>query len=91
MPSVLMRHTFAALSIAAIIATFLIARQMGMSVEQIEKTYEHLPDAAESHAGSWTHLQIGSSFLPRHRGWGLFALVSCSACSGRGGGIRSWR
>jgi hypothetical protein len=43
-----MRHTFAAFSIAANIPTFLIARQMGTSVEQIEKTYGHLlPDAAE--------------------------------------------
>jgi integrase len=47
-PPYSMRHTFAAFSIAANIPTFLIARQMGTSVEQIEKTYGHLlPDAAE--------------------------------------------
>jgi integrase len=37
-----MRHTFASFSIAAGVPTFLIARQMGTSVEQIEKTYGHL-------------------------------------------------
>jgi integrase len=43
-----MRHTYAAFSIAAGVPTFLIARQMGTSVEQIEKTYGHLlPDAAD--------------------------------------------
>jgi hypothetical protein len=47
-PPYSMRHTFVAFSIAANIRTFLIARQLGTSVEQIEKTYGHLlPDAAE--------------------------------------------
>jgi integrase len=47
-PPYALRHTFAAFSIAAGVPTFLIARQMGTSVEQIEKTYGHLlPDAAE--------------------------------------------
>jgi hypothetical protein len=41
-----MRHTFASNAIAAGIATFEIARVMGTSVVQIEKTYGHLlPDA----------------------------------------------
>ena len=43
-----MRHTFASFAIAAGIATFEIARMMGTSVEQIEKTYGHLlPDALD--------------------------------------------
>jgi hypothetical protein len=43
-----MRHTFAANAIAAGIATFEIARVMGTSVLQIEKTYGHLlPDAID--------------------------------------------
>jgi integrase len=43
-----MRHTFAAFAIAAGVPTFLVARQMGTSVEQIERTYGHLlPDAAD--------------------------------------------
>ena len=43
-----MRHTFASFAIAAGIATFEIARMMGTSIEQIEKTYGHLlPDALE--------------------------------------------
>jgi integrase len=43
-----LRHTFASFAIAAGIATFEIARMMGTSVEQIEKTYGHLlPDALE--------------------------------------------
>jgi integrase len=43
-----LRHTFASFSIAAGIPTFEIARLMGTSVEQIEKTYGHLlPDAIE--------------------------------------------
>jgi integrase len=42
------RHTFAANCIAAGIATFEIARVMGTSVLQIEKTYGHLlPDAID--------------------------------------------
>jgi integrase len=43
-----MRHTFASFSIAAGVPTFLIAKQMGTSVEQIDRTYGHLlPEAAE--------------------------------------------
>lgn len=43
-----MRHTFACFAIAAGIPTFEIARMMGTSIEQIEKTYGHLlPDALE--------------------------------------------
>ena len=43
-----MRHTFASFAIAAGIPTFEIARMMGTSIEQIEKTYGHLlPDAIE--------------------------------------------
>jgi integrase len=42
------RHTFASFAIAAGIPTFEIARIMGTSIEQIEKTYGHLlPDALE--------------------------------------------
>jgi integrase len=43
-----LRHTFASFSIAAGLPTFEIARMMGTSIEQIEKTYGHLlPDALE--------------------------------------------
>ena len=43
-----MRHTFAANCIAAGIPTFEIARHMGTSVSQIEKTYGHLlPDSID--------------------------------------------
>jgi integrase len=43
-----MRHTFASFAIAAGIPTFEIARMMGTSIAQIEKTYGHLlPDALE--------------------------------------------
>ena len=43
-----MRHTFASFAIAAGIATVEIARMMGTSIEQIEKTYGHLlPDAID--------------------------------------------
>lgn len=43
-----MRHTFASNAIAAGIPTFEIARVMGTSVLQIEKTYGHLlPDAID--------------------------------------------
>ena len=43
-----LRHTFASFAIAAGIPTFEIARMMGTSVAQIEKTYGHmLPDALE--------------------------------------------
>ena len=43
-----LRHTFASFAIAAGIATFEIARMIGTSIEQIEKTYGHLlPDALD--------------------------------------------
>jgi integrase len=43
-----LRHTFASFAIAAGIPTFEIARMMGTSIDQIEKTYGHLlPDALE--------------------------------------------
>ena len=43
-----LRHMFASFAIAAGIATFEIARMMGTSIEQIEKTYGHLlPDALD--------------------------------------------
>lgn len=43
-----LRHTFASFAIAAGIPTFEIARMMGTSIEQIEKTYGHLlPDALD--------------------------------------------
>jgi integrase len=43
-----LRHTFASFAISAGIPTFEIARMMGTSIEQIEKTYGHLlPDAIE--------------------------------------------
>lgn len=47
-----MRHTYAAFSIAAEVALFTLARRMGTSVEQIDKTYGHLlPDAADHERG----------------------------------------
>ena len=43
-----LRHSFAAWSIAAGIGLFELARLMGTSVEQIDKTYGHLlPDSLE--------------------------------------------
>jgi integrase len=42
-----LRHTFAAWSIAAGIGLFELARFMGTSVEQIDRTYGHLPDSLE--------------------------------------------
>jgi integrase len=43
-----LRHSFASFAIAAGIPTFEIARMMGTSIAQIEKTYGHLlPDALE--------------------------------------------
>jgi integrase len=43
-----MRHTFATWSIAAGLPTFEIARTMGTSLEQLDRTYGHLmPDSAE--------------------------------------------
>jgi integrase len=43
-----LRHTYASFSIAAGVSLFALARRMGTSVEQIDRTYGHLlPDAAE--------------------------------------------
>jgi integrase len=43
-----MRHTFAAFAIAAGMGTFHLARTMGTSMEQIDKTYGHLlPESEE--------------------------------------------
>jgi integrase len=43
-----MRHTFASFSIAAGVSLFYLARLMGTSVEQIDKTYGHLlPDSED--------------------------------------------
>ena len=51
-PPYAMRHTYALFSIAAEVALFTLARRMGTSVEQIDKTYGHLlPDAAEHERG----------------------------------------
>jgi integrase len=51
-PPYAMRHTCAAFSIAAEVALFTLARRMGTSIEQIDKTYGHpLPDAAEHERG----------------------------------------
>ena len=51
-PPYSMRHTYAAFSIAAGVPLFSLARRMGTSVEQIDRTYGHLPpDAAEYERG----------------------------------------
>ena len=43
-----LRHTYATFSIAAGVSLFAVARRMGTSVEQIDRTYGHLlPDAVE--------------------------------------------
>jgi integrase len=43
-----MRHTFASFAIAAGVSLFYLARLMGSSVEQIDKTYGHLlPESEE--------------------------------------------
>lgn len=43
-----MRHTYATFAIAAGVSLFELARFMGTSVEQIDKTYGHLlPDALD--------------------------------------------
>ena len=47
-PPYSLRHTYAAFSIGAGISLFTLARRMGTSVEQIDRTYGHLlPDAAD--------------------------------------------
>jgi integrase len=51
-PPYALRHTYASFSIAAGVSLFALARQMGTSVQQIDKTYGHLlPDAAEHERG----------------------------------------
>jgi integrase len=48
LPPYAMRHTFASFAIAAGVSLFYLARIMGTSVEQIDKTYGHLlPDSEE--------------------------------------------
>jgi hypothetical protein len=43
-----MRHTFASFAIAAGVSLFYLARLLGSSVEQIDKTYGHLlPDSED--------------------------------------------
>jgi hypothetical protein len=43
-----MRHTFASFAIAAGVSLFYLARLMGSSIEQIDRTYGHmLPDSEE--------------------------------------------
>jgi integrase len=43
-----MRHTFATLAIAAGVSLFELARFMGTSVEEIDRTYGHLlPDSID--------------------------------------------
>ena len=42
-----MRHTFASWAIAAGLPTFELAATMGTSLEQLSKTYAHLPDSAD--------------------------------------------
>jgi integrase len=47
-----MRHTYAAFSIAAGVSLFALARRMGSSVGEIDKTYGHLlPDAVDYERG----------------------------------------
>jgi integrase len=49
-----LRHTFASFAIAAGVSLFELARFMGTSVEQIDRTYGHLlPDALDR---TWTAL-----------------------------------
>jgi integrase len=48
LPPYAMRHTFASFAIAAGVSLFYLARIMGTSVEQIDRTYGHLlPDSEE--------------------------------------------
>jgi hypothetical protein len=47
-----MRHSYAKFSVAAGVSLFTLARRMGTSVGQIDKTYGHLlPDAVEYERG----------------------------------------
>ena len=44
-----MRHTFASFAIAAGVSLFYLARLMGSSVEQIDKTYGHMLPESEDY------------------------------------------
>ncbi len=44
-----MRHTFASFSIAAGVSLFYLARLMGSSVEQIDRTYGHMLPVSEEY------------------------------------------
>ena len=51
-PPYALRHTYASFSIAAGVSLFAIARRMGTSIQQIDKTYGHLlPDAVDYERG----------------------------------------
>jgi integrase len=51
-PPYALRHTYATFSIAAGVSLFALARRMGTSVQQIDKTHGHLlPDAVEYERG----------------------------------------
>jgi len=57
-----MRHTFASFAIAAGVSLFYLARLMGSSVEQIDKTYGHLlPDSEEYLRGLLDVFDAGST------------------------------
>jgi integrase len=52
-PPYALRHTFASFSIAAGVSLFELARFMGTSVDQIDKTYGHLlPDTLDRARGA---------------------------------------
>lgn len=58
-----LRHTYATFAIAAGVSLFELARFMGTSVEQIDKTYGHLlPDALDrTRLALDTYLDVGAS------------------------------
>ena len=57
-----MRHTFASFAIAAGVSLFYLARIMGTSVEQIDRTYGHLlPDSEEYLRGLLNAFDAGDS------------------------------
>jgi hypothetical protein len=54
------RHSFASFAIAAGVSLFFLARIMGSSVEQIDKTYGHmLPDSEECLRGLLDAFDVG--------------------------------
>ena len=60
------RHTFASFAIAAGVSLFYLARLMGSSVDQIDKTYGHLlPEARTTCAGFSTTFDNGASHSRR--------------------------